>query len=165
MTQHEHYKEFVVWKVGRVALQAPCHMLIGQGEVRQDSLTHIQVAKGNLHILDFQRIKDSLRASSRKLLLDPETNLPNSLAQELSIPSTSTIPGATFSQSAKAGGAIGGTAVKGGKGRLMTPEEKKRVVEALTRAQTTEEVRRLERMLADGLVPEGGMEEGVNGTS
>ena len=49
--------------------------------------------------------------------------------------------------------------MKGGKGRLMTPEEKKRVVEALTRAQTTEEVRRLERMLADGMVPEGGMEE------
>lgn len=39
----------------------------------------------------------------------------------------------------------------------MTPEEKKRVVEALTSAKTTEEVRRLERMLADGMVPEGGM--------
>jgi len=37
----------------------------------------------------------------------------------------------------------------------MTPEEKKRVVEALTRAKTADEVRRLERMLAEGLIPEG----------
>ena len=44
---------------------------------------------------------------------------------------------------------------KGGKGRLMTPEEKKRVVEALLRAKTAEEVRKLERMLAEGLIPEG----------
>jgi hypothetical protein len=36
----------------------------------------------------------------------------------------------------------------------MTPEEKKRVVEALTRAKTADEVRRLERMLAEGVVPE-----------
>jgi U2 small nuclear ribonucleoprotein A' len=39
----------------------------------------------------------------------------------------------------------------------MTPEEKKRVVEALTRATTSDEVRKLERMLAEGLVPEGGI--------
>lgn len=45
----------------------------------------------------------------------------------------------------------------------MTPDEKKRVVEALTRAQTTEEVRKLERMLADGLVPEGGVDGAVDG--
>ena len=37
----------------------------------------------------------------------------------------------------------------------MTREEKKRVVEALTRAKTADEVRRLERMLAEGLIPEG----------
>ena len=46
---------------------------------------------------------------------------------------------------------------------MMTPDEKRRVVEALTRANTTEEVRKLERMLADGLVPEGGVEGAVNG--
>lgn len=53
-----------------------------------------------------------------------------------------------------------GQVIKGGKGRLMTPDEKKRVVEALTKAQTADEVRRLERMLAEGLIPEG---EGVEG--
>jgi U2 small nuclear ribonucleoprotein A' len=77
----------------------------------------------------------------------------------LSIPSTSAISGATLSASTKASAtqATGGAVGKGGKGRLMTPEEKKRVVEALTEAKTTEEVRKLERMLAEGLVPEGGM--------
>ncbi len=58
------------------------------------------------------------------------------------------------------GATLAAAKAKGGlKGRLMTPEEKKRVVEALTRATTAEEVRKLERMLADGLIPEGGMEE------
>lgn len=121
----------------------------------------LQVAKGNLHTLDFTRIKDATRSNARKLLTDSETGLPNGLAQEISIPSTSTMSGAALSTSTKAGGAA---AVSGGKGggkggRLMTPEEKKRVVEALMRANTTEEVRKLERMLAEGLVPE----EGLNG--
>lgn len=121
-----------------------------------------QVAKGNLHTLDFTRIKDATRTEARKLLTDSSTGLPNDLAQQLSIPSTSTISGAALSTSTKSGaapiGGVGGKA-KGGKGRLMTPEEKKRVVEALMRATTTDEVRKLERMLAEGLVPE----EGING--
>lgn len=45
----------------------------------------------------------------------------------------------------------------------MTPDEKRRVVEALTRAQTADEVRKLERMLADGLVPDDGVDEAVEG--
>jgi U2 small nuclear ribonucleoprotein A' len=40
----------------------------------------------------------------------------------------------------------------------MTPDEKKRVVEAIKRAKTGEEVRKLERMLADGVVPDGGVD-------
>jgi hypothetical protein len=107
-----------------------------------------QVASGGLRTLDFQRIKESTRQSARKLLVDPETNEPNSLAIQLSTPSTSAIPGSALPIASKA-------AVKGGKGRLMTPDEKKRVVEALTRANTAEEVRKLERMLAEGLIPEG----------
>ena len=75
----------------------------------------------------------------------------------MSIPSTS-ISGATLSASTKAAAGTGnGPVGKGGKGRLMTPEEKKRVVEALMSASTTEEVRKLEGMLAEGLVPEGGI--------
>ncbi|OCF35683.1 U2 small nuclear ribonucleoprotein A' [Kwoniella heveanensis BCC8398] len=134
VTQHEHYKEFVVWKV----------------------------AKGQLHTLDFERIKDSTRESARKLLTDPETSLPNSLAHQLSIATTSSVSGVgatTFSlTNVTKATAAGGLGTKGGKGRLMTPDEKRRVVEALTRAKTAEEVRKLERMLADGLVPEGGVD-------
>ncbi|KAK8843958.1 hypothetical protein IAR55_006750 [Kwoniella newhampshirensis] len=133
VTEQQHYREFVVWKV----------------------------AKGNLHILDFERIKDSTRESARKLLTDPTTSLPNSLAHQLSIPTTSSVPGAALSAISKAGKNAAATGGKGAKGRLMTPDEKRRVVEALTRAQTAEEVRKLERMLADGLVPEGGVDEAV----
>lgn len=119
-----------------------------------------QVAKGKLHTLDFVRVKDSLRSSARKLLTDTESGLPNSLAQQLSTPSMSTATAAAAGAAAAGAGgkkaAAGGPlAAKGGKGRLMTPEEKKRVVEALTRAKTGEEVRKLERMLAEGIIPEG----------
>lgn len=129
VTEQEHYREFTVWKV----------------------------AKGNLHTLDFVRIKDSVRSSARKLLTDPETSLPNSLAQQLSTPSVSTgaVSAGAAAGGKKAAGGAGPLAAKGGKGRLMTPEEKKRVVEALTRAKTGEEVRKLERMLAEGIIPEG----------
>lgn len=121
VTQHEHYKDFAVWKV----------------------------AGGKLHVLDYERVKDADRTRARQLLTN-EDGQPNELANKLSIPTTSGIPGATMSKVAKQGGKAGV------KGRLMTPDEKRRVVEALTRANTAEEVRKLERMLADGLIPEGG---------
>ena len=117
------------------------------------------MARGNLRTLDYTRIKDAVRDSARKLLTDALTGLPNDLANQLSTSTVSTISGGVLAASTKAG--VG--PVKGGKGRLMTPEEKKRVVEALLGAQTTEEVRKLERMLADGLVPEGGLDGSVNG--
>ena len=107
------------------------------------------MAKGALHTLDFTRIKDAHRASARKLLVDPDSNLPNSLALQLST-STAQISSAASTNAAAARAAQ----LKAGKGRLMTPEEKRRVVEALTRAKTADEVRRLERMLAEGVVPE-----------
>ena len=126
------------------------------------------MAKGNLHTLDFIRIKDAERAAATARFVDPTTSSPNALAQKLSTPTTTAIPGTTVLASSKAGAGAQAAADlgagKGGKGRLMTPEEKKRVVEALTRAKTAEEVRRLERMLAEGLVPEGSApEEIVNG--
>lgn len=125
------------------------------------ALTQAQVAKGSLHTLDYTRIKDSLRASSRALLLDPETNLPNALALQLST-STAQVGGAAGSGSGSAStnaAAARAAQLKAGKGRLMTPEEKKRVVEALVRAKTADEVRRLERMLAEGVVPDEVAEE------
>lgn len=120
VTAAEHYREFVIWKVG----------------------------KGKLHVLDFERVKDSERERAAALFTD-SSGAPNELARKLST-STAGVSGATLAAKAAAAGGV--------KGRLMTPEEKKRVVEALTNATTAEEVRKLERMLADGLIPEGGME-------
>ena len=114
-----------------------------------------------MHVLDYKRIKDAERQAARELFTDPLTSLPNTLAQKLSTPTAGSIPGSALAASTKAAGVL-----KGGKGRLMTPDEKKRVVEALTRAQSTEEVRKLERMLAEGLIPEGESVDGavaVNG--
>lgn len=108
-----------------------------------------QVARGNLQTLDFTRVKQTLRESARKLFVDEETQNPTPLALQLS---------------AQKGGAPVAAPIalpstqKSSKGRLMTPEEKKRVVEAIKRAKTGEEVRKLERMLADGVVPDGGVD-------
>lgn len=107
-----------------------------------------QVAKGGLRTLDFERIKDATREAAIEKFTDPSTSQPNALAVRLSTSTTTVVPGATAIQAKSAVG-------KGGKGRLMTPEEKKRVVEALTRAKTADEVRRLERMLAEELIPDG----------
>jgi hypothetical protein len=99
------------------------------------------------------RIKDAERAAARALLLDPETGLANELGMSLA---ASTAAGAAVAV-AGAGREGGGAETLGlgkGKGRLMTPDEKRRVVEALTAAQTAEEVRRLERMLAEGVIPD-----------
>ena len=109
-----------------------------------------KVAKGKLHTLDFERIKDSTRDAGRALFTDPATGLPNALAVKLSTSLSTIVPGAKTFEAGKST-----QSGPGGKGRLMTPEEKKRVVEALTRAKTADEVRRLERMLAEGLVPDG----------
>lgn len=137
VTEQEHYREFTVWKV----------------------------ARGKLHTLDFTRIKDAVRSAAADLLTDAATGLPNALAHQLSTPTTSAIAGATISSATKTA-ARAVAAGKGGKGRLMTPEEKRRVAEALARASTAEEMRKLERMLAEGLIPEEGIEvDGeVNGT-
>lgn len=127
MAEHEHYRAFVIWKA----------------------------AKGALHTLDFERIKDAEREAARALFVDESTGAPNALAAKLSIPTTSAVPGATVLVRKEV------STGAGAKGRLMTPDEKKRVLEALTRAQTADEVRKLERMLADGLIPEGGVDAAV----
>jgi U2 small nuclear ribonucleoprotein A' len=47
--------------------------------------------------------------------------------------------------------------VAGGKGRLLTPEEKAKVREAIKNASSVEEIRRLENVLSEGRLPEGGV--------
>ncbi|KAI9636795.1 uncharacterized protein MKK02DRAFT_45502 [Dioszegia hungarica] len=130
--------------------------------------TIYKAAKGQLHTLDYTRIKDAERKTANETFIDPITAGPNALALQLSTSTVSATAAVTAAApSAFAAAQKSGQAIKGGKGRLMTPEEKRRVVEALTRAQTADEVRRLERMLAEGLIPEGqdGVEEAVPGAN
>lgn len=120
-----------------------------------------KVAKGALHTLDYTRIKDAERKTAKSTFTDEATGGPNALSLQLSTQIASATAGVSaVAPSAFAQAQKSGQFVKGGKGRLMTIEEKRRVVEALTKAQTADEVRRLERMLAEGLIPEG--QDGVD---
>lgn len=111
-------------------------------------ILHSQVGKGKLRTLDFKRIKDAERAHARSLFVDEETNLPNKLALSLTSDAT------TAAQSASAE-ATGDNTAQGdaGKGRLMTSEEKAKIREAIQNATSIEEIRKLERMLAEGRMP------------
>ncbi len=113
----------------------------------------------SLRTIDFKRIKDAERASSLSLFLDSETSLPTKLALQLMSESNSSSTNGLSSTRSKQttltnGKGEGGGA--GGKGRLMSEEEKKKVKEAIMSAKSVEEMRRLERMLSEGRVPEGG---------
>lgn len=52
---------------------------------------------------------------------------------------------------------------EGSKGRLLTAEDKKKIRQAILDAGSVEEIKRLERMLNDGRIPEGG--SGVEGVA
>jgi U2 small nuclear ribonucleoprotein A' len=113
----EHYRSFALWKV----------------------------AGGQLHVLDFQRVKDAERVAAKDLFLTagPDRQ-PNALAATLCASTASTSVGAVDGEKA-AGGAKGG--------RQMTAEDKEKVKKAILAADSTDEMRRLEKMLASGVVP------------
>ncbi|KAK2462024.1 hypothetical protein APHAL10511_006487 [Amanita phalloides] len=101
-----------------------------------------------LRVLDFQRIRDKEREAAKKLFVTPD-GLMTQLATNLST--------AVSSQSAKPGLTIDEPKpmpVPGKAGRLMTKEERERVKAAIANAKSMEEIRRLERSLRDGYLPE-----------
>ena len=102
----------------------------------------------SLRTLDFRRIKDAERASAKALFETPETHLPTKLALSLTSDAANS---AALAATAKASGA---EAVVG-KGRLMTDDEKTRIRERIKGASSIDEVRRLEKVLSEGRVPEG----------
>ncbi|KAJ9109843.1 hypothetical protein QFC19_001822 [Naganishia cerealis] len=112
-----------------------------------------KAAQGKLRTLDFKRIKDAERAHARSLFVDEETGLPSKLA--LSLTSEATVAAQTASAGTVAGAGTNAH-VDAGKGRLMTAEEKAKIREAIQNASNIEEIRKLERMLAEGRVPEEG---------
>lgn len=107
-----------------------------------------KVAKGKLRTLDFKRIKDAERDHARSLFVDEETGLPSKLALSLTSDATTAAQSATAAVSIETG-----TQGDVSKGRLMTAEEKTKIREAIQKAENIEEIRKLERMLAEGRVP------------
>ncbi|TRM66026.1 leucine-rich repeat-domain-containing protein [Schizophyllum amplum] len=84
----------------------------------------------NLRVLDYQRVRDKEREAAKKLFLTPQ-GTPTSLAESLQ----------ASASNFKAG-------------RLMSKEEQERVKKAIAQAKSVEEIRRLERSLREGYLPE-----------
>lgn len=105
----------------------------------------------SLRVLDYQRIQDKERKSAKTLFLTPD-NLPTALATSLTAAKAVPSKGAATTEEEPAGP---GAALGAGKaGRMMTAEERERVKAAILKATTAEEVRRLEKTLREGWVPE-----------
>jgi len=115
----------------------------------------------SLRVLDFERIKDKERQSAQQLFLTPDklpTSLYTTLLQTRTTTTTTTVVTAPANNSNSSGGVATTTGsnktfVPGASGRLMTVEEKNKIREALTKATSAEEVRRLERQLREGYIP------------
>ncbi|KAI0274856.1 L domain-like protein [Gloeopeniophorella convolvens] len=100
-----------------------------------------------LRVLDFQRIRDKERQAAKSLFLTGD-GLINTLATTLSTTvSTSAAKHVTATEEPR-------PAVAPGKaGRLLTKEEANKVREAIAKATSIEEIRRLERSLKEGFLP------------
>lgn len=99
-----------------------------------------------LRVLDFQRIRDKERQSAKTLFLTAD-NLPTQLATTLSTTvsmHSTKAPVATDEPKPAAAKA----------GRLMSKEEAEKVKEAIARATSIDEIRRLERSLREGFLPD-----------
>ncbi|KAI5477657.1 U2 small nuclear ribonucleoprotein A' [Pseudohyphozyma bogoriensis] len=101
----------------------------------------------SLRSLDFERVKEKERVHA-KSLYETSTGSPTALATSIisSVPATSNTfePGVDGAKTETAAGKAG---------RLLSKEEKDRVRKAIEGAGSVEEIRRLQRMLAQGFVP------------
>ncbi|KAJ7042645.1 leucine-rich repeat-domain-containing protein [Mycena alexandri] len=101
-----------------------------------------------LRVLDFQRIRDKERQTAKALFVTAE-NLPTALATTLSTTvSTQASKAVITSDEPKAAPLVGKA------GRLMSKEDAEKVKTAIAKATSMEEVRRLERSLREGYMPE-----------
>ncbi|KAF8506903.1 L domain-like protein [Russula emetica] len=100
-----------------------------------------------LRVLDFQRIRDKERQAAKGLFLTPD-GLLNALATTLSTTvSTGAAKNVTMAEEPRPAMAPGKA------GRLLTKDEANKVREAITKATSVEEIRRLERSLKEGFLP------------
>ncbi|KAG9223110.1 U2 snRNP complex subunit [Pleurotus ostreatus] len=101
-----------------------------------------------LRVLDFQRIRDKERKTAKTLFLTAD-NLPTALATTLSTTVSTHSSKTTLTiDEPKA-------AMQTGKaGRLMSKEDAEKVKAAIAKATSVEEIRKLERSLREGYMPE-----------
>ncbi|KAK7064540.1 U2 small nuclear ribonucleoprotein A [Favolaschia claudopus] len=101
-----------------------------------------------LRVLDFQRIRDKERQAGKALFVTGE-NLPTALATTISTTvSTQSSKALVTTDEPKL------APVAGKAGRLMSKEDAEKVKAAIAKATSMEEVRRLERSLREGYMPE-----------
>ncbi|GAA5863386.1 hypothetical protein JCM1840_007509 [Sporobolomyces johnsonii] len=126
--QAEHYKEWIVFRCKK------------------------------LRSLDFDRIKQKDRDHAASLFLNPD-GTPTALhtaflaAAASGAAAPSLVNGAGGAKTFEPGVEPAAAAASGKAGRLLTKEEKERVRQAIEGAESVEEIRRLQRMLAQGFVP------------
>ncbi|KAI5825248.1 leucine-rich repeat-domain-containing protein [Schizophyllum commune] len=104
----------------------------------------------NLRVLDYQRVRDKEREAAKKLFLTPQ-GTPTSLAESLQAAVSAHGKPIPTAEEPRAGPAAGS---KFQAGRLMSKEEQERVKKAIAEAKSVEEIRRLERSLREGYLPE-----------
>lgn len=101
----------------------------------------------SLRVLDFQKIRDKERAAAKALFMtaeQKETALATSIIANVSTRAAK--PALTIDEPK--------ASMSGKAGRLLSKEEQDRVKAAIAKATSMEEVRRLERALKEGYVPE-----------
>jgi len=102
----------------------------------------------NLRVLDFQRIREKERKAGKTLFLTAE-GVPNALATTLSTTVSSHAGKAVLTIDEPRAAPVTGKA-----GRLMSKEDQDRVKAAIAKATSMEEIRRLERGLREGYLPD-----------
>ncbi|KAI0343985.1 L domain-like protein [Trametopsis cervina] len=100
----------------------------------------------SLRVLDFQRIRDKERQTGKSLFLTAD-NLPTQLATTLSTTVSTHSKAAVTTDEPKP------VVAPGKAGRLMSKEDAQRVKDAIAKATSVEEIRRLERSLKEGFMP------------
>ncbi|KII93714.1 hypothetical protein PLICRDRAFT_100454 [Plicaturopsis crispa FD-325 SS-3] len=100
-----------------------------------------------LRVLDFQRIRDKERAAGKSLFLTAD-NLPTALATTISetVSTHSTKTTLTNDEPRPAPSTVKA-------GRLMSKEDAEKVKQAIAKATSVEEIKRLERSLREGYMP------------
>ncbi|GAA5830873.1 hypothetical protein JCM5353_000597 [Sporobolomyces roseus] len=123
VAQAEHYKEWIVFNCKK------------------------------LRSLDFDRIKQKDRDYAQSLFQTPASEPTPLHTQFLNAISSGSVAPSLASKTFEPGVEQAEVAGSGKAGRLLSKEEKERVRSAIEAAESVEEIRRLQRMLAQGFIP------------